>query len=335
VLINLLGNAVKFTERGSVTLRLHDHADGRWGFDVEDTGPGIPDDIRERIFEPFQQGAAGSGKGGTGLGLSIARRQVELMGGVLALDTTAAGGSLFHFVLHLPLADLSLAPGSMAIEIYRLAEGHQVHALVVDDVPENRAVLSSMLAMAGCQTMVAESGAQALQLARGRAPDIAFVDLRMPGDDGLEVARQLAAAFGPGTIRIVATSASVLDGERDRCLARGCDEFVAKPFLADQIYACVARLLDVTFEVRRASPAPATPFTGASIALPGALAARLHRAAELHSATGLRGCLDELEDLGPDGRHLAEHMRGFLTSYDMEAIQRIVGSLPMASAAGS
>jgi hypothetical protein len=91
----------------------------------------------------------------------------------------------------------------------------------------------------------------------------------------------------------------------------------------------------VTFDVRRVSAVPATPFIGASMALPAALAVRLQRAAELHSATGLRGCLDELADLGPDGRHLADHMRGFLTSYDMEAIQRIVGSLPTASAAGS
>src|SRR5688572_10547512 len=335
VLINLLGNAVKFTERGGVTLRLHDRADGRWGFEVEDTGPGIPDDIRQRVFEPFQQGSTGSASGGTGLGLSIASRQVELMGGVLALDITPAGGSLFHFTLHLPSADVSRAPGSMAVETYRLAEGHRVAALVVDDVPENRAVLSSMLEMAGCQTMVAENGAQAMQLARDLVPDIAFVDLRMPGDDGLEITRQLTAAFGAGAIRIVATSASVLDGERDRCLTGGCDEFVAKPFLADQIYACVARLLGVTFDVRRVSPAPAAPFSGAAFALPEALAARLHRAAELHSATGLRGCLDELGDLGPDGRHLADHMRGYLTSYDMEAIQRIVGTLPMASAAGS
>ena len=225
----------------------------------------------------------------------------------------------------------------MPIEVCRLAPGQQVRALVVDDVPENRQVLSALLGMMGCQTAVAENCREAVQTARGFRPDIAFVDLRLPGVDGIETTRQISSALSPERLRVVAMSASVLDGERDSSLAAGCDEFVAKPFRVDQIYACVAGLPDVEFEIRQtvAAPggAPATDLR--SIGLPHHLASSLRRSAELHSATGVRSCLGELEGLGPTGQHLADYLRGLLTRYDMEAIQRMVAQLSVASAAGS
>ena len=328
VLINLLGNAVKFTERGTVTLRLRRQGDGRWQFEVEDTGPGIAPDIGERVFEPFQQGRCGNQKGGTGLGLSIARRQVELMGAALALESTPGRGSLFHFTLDLPAASTPLEPAALPITTCRLAPGHHVRALVVDDVLANRTMLSRILAMAGCHAVVAENGRQAIETARAFRPDIVFMDMRLSDDmNGIEAARQIVSeATAP--MPVVAMSASVLDREPEHCLAAGCDEFVAKPFHIEQIYSCVASLLDVEFVQEPVSkPEPPAGMTArdlARIALPGPLAARISRAAELHSATALRGCLGELERLGGDAPYLADHLRGFLASYDMETIQGIV-----------
>jgi len=336
VLINLLGNAVKFTEQGGVTVRILDRGSGQWRFEVEDTGPGIRGETKGRLFEPFQQGNGSRGKGGTGLGLSIARRQVELMGGTLGLESNGDSGSLFSFTLQLPSASRPLTSEPLPTELCRLAPGQRVRALVVDDVLENRKVLATMLGMAGCETVVAESGEQALRLVPEFLPDIVFMDVRLPGEDGIEAARQLVKAVG-GRLRVVATSASVLDGEPQRCLAAGCDEFLAKPFRADQIYACVAVLLGVTFEIERATcgASSAAAVDPADVAIPEALAFRLSRAAELHSATAVRACLGELDGLGPNGHHLAEHLRGFLASYDMETIRQIVGRLPEGSAAGS
>jgi CheY-like chemotaxis protein len=330
VLINLVGNAVKFTETGAVRLRLLEQGDSLWRFEVNDTGAGIPPAIGDLVFEPFQQGANGSEKGGTGLGLAIARRQVELMGGILALQSGGDGGSLFHFTLKLPSAATSSAPDSRPMEVCRLASGQQVRALVVDDVAENRQVLSALLGMMGCETAVAENGAQAIPIAREWRPDIVFMDLRLSGVDGLETTRQMASELSPQRIRVVAMSASVLDGERERSLAAGCDEFVAKPFRVDQIYACVAGLLGITFERQSVAGAPAAD--PGSVSVPEPLAAVLRRAAELHSATGVRGCLPDLEGLGPGGHRLAEHLRGLLSGYDMEAIQQTVGQLSVASA---
>jgi signal transduction histidine kinase/CheY-like chemotaxis protein len=335
VLINLLGNAVKYTETGIVTLRVLDIGEFQWRFEVEDTGPGIPRAIRDCIFEPFQQGH-GNETSGTGLGLAIARRQVELMGGTLMLASGPPSGSLFHFTLPLPPAAVPLVPESMSFDLCRLAPSQRVRALVVDDVIENRRVLSTMLEMAGCETLVAENCRQAVECAREFEPDIIFVDLRLPGTDGLATAQRLRAEIGHA--RIVAMSASVLDRERERCLAAGCDEFVAKPFRSDQIYARVTDLLGVRFDVVRQPRMPAPdiePGDRGPVVLPGDLAVRLSHAAELQSATSLRGCLNELDELGPNGRHLADHLRPFLARYDMESIQRIVGDLPVTSAARS
>ena len=337
VLINLLGNAAKFSDKGIVTLRLIEQDGGQWRFEVQDSGPGIPHELKALIFEPFQQGSTSGGKGGTGLGLSIARRQVELMGGTLTLEASNTSGSLFVFALHLPPASVRVAPDSLSMKMCRLAAGQHVRALVVDDVLENRKVLSTMLGMAGCKTAVAANGQQAIESFRDCAPDIVFMDLRMPGEDGLETARRLKRERGGAPVRVVAMSASVLDRERERSLAGGCDAFVAKPFRADQIFECVTGLLNVRFEVpsARRAPGASSVLRRGDMTVPKDLASRLSRAAEVHSATALRGCLSELEGLGPDGHHLAEHLRGVLADYDMEAIQRIVGSLPVASAAGA
>ena len=288
MLINLLGNAVKFTERGGVTLRLIDQANGRWRLDVEDTGPGIPHDMRERVFEPFQQGSCGSRKGGTGLGLSIARRQVELMGGSLVLESIPGRGSIFHVTLDLPAGSPPFEPDSLRIEMCRLAPGTDVRALVVDDVLENRKVLSTMLRMAGCDTAMAEDGRRAVEAVREFRPDIVFMDMRLPDVDGLEATRQIAKEFGPLRIPVVATSASVLERERERCLAAGCDEFVAKPFRAEQIYACVTGLLDVEFIAQRtAKQSAALSATDlARITLPPHLTARMSRATERAQRNG-------------------------------------------------
>ncbi len=335
VLINLLGNAVKFTLHGSVTLRLLDQGSGRWRFEVEDTGPGIPPELSDRVFEPFHQGRASSGIGGTGLGLSIAQRQVELMGGRLRMAPAQAAGALFHLSLDLPAASLLHEPESPQFEMSRLAPGCAVRALVVDDVLENRTVLSTLLRMAGCDVAVAHDGLEAIQAVAVLAPDIVFMDLRLPGLDGLDTARRLIREGGAKRARVVATSASVLGRERERSLAAGCDEFLAKPFRAGQIYDCIARLLDVAF-VRR-HPAAQSSFVSATdlerITVPEALALRMNEAAERHSATALRGCLDELDDGGGDGRLLADHLRGHLASYDMDIIHQLLAHVRVEPAA--
>ena len=330
VMINLLGNAVKFTSRGRVVLRIFKQEKERWRFEVEDTGPGIPEAAMQRIFEPFQQetGALGSG---TGLGLAISRRQVEILGGEIGLRSVEGKGSCFYVDLALPPAAAHAQPRVKKTEVLRLAPGCLVRALVVDDIPENREVLACMLTLIGCEVVLAENGRQAVEVVRVSRPQIVFMDMRMPEFDGIEATRRIIAEFGVEEVKIVATSASALSHERAECLKAGCDDFVAKPFRAERIYGCLKHLLGTEFLYK---DEPSEAESGESVdllqlTLPEELAARLAMAAELHSATVLKGCLVEMEQLGVAGQRLAQHLRTFLASYDMKTIQRVVAQIPV------
>ncbi len=333
VLINLLANAVKFTLRGRVALRvLQGEADG-WRFEVEDTGMGIPPGVQAQIFEPFQQGPGARGRGGTGLGLAIARRQVEIMGGKLEVRSEPGAGSCFAVsVLLTPALAAARNQGTSALrEVSGLAEGCRVRALVVDDIVENREVLSTMLTQIGCEVILAENGRQALEAVRVSRPQIIFMDMRMPELDGVEATRRIVEEFGATGIKVIATSASALSHEREQYLKAGCDDFVAKPFRAERIHACLLHLpaVEFTYKERAAADDSADTIDLRQISLPEDLAARLAMAAELHSATVLKSCLAEVEKLGPAGERLAQHLRGFLASYDMKSIQRLVAQIPV------
>jgi signal transduction histidine kinase/CheY-like chemotaxis protein len=330
VLINLLGNAVKFTPHGLVTLRV-EQADERWSFTVEDTGVGIGTELMSKIFDPFQQGADSSETGGTGLGLAIARRQMELMGGEISVRSEIGKGSSFTASVGLPASDREPAR-STAGKIRHLAEGTRLRVLVVDDIAENRGVLSAMLSQIGCEVVLAGNGRQALEVTQVSRPQIVFMDIRLPGLDGVEATRKMISEFSPSGLKIIATSASALAQDREACLKAGCDDFVAKPFRAERIYECLRHVPGVSFQHDAPLPDIATDssFDLGQITLPQELATRLTVAAELHSATVLKNCLLDVERLGPAGERLSHHLRGFLASYDMKSIQHLIAQLPVA-----
>jgi signal transduction histidine kinase/ActR/RegA family two-component response regulator len=334
VLINLLGNAVKFTTSGCVTLRIAKDQKRRWRFEVEDTGPGIPAALQRLIFEPFQQGPEAKGKGGTGLGLTIAQRQVKVMGGNLRVRSSPGQGAVFSFAIDLPLANARrVMPRDELSAVERLAAGIEVHALIVDDIAENRDVLSLMLTLIGCQVNSAKNGEEALDLIRIAPPDIVFLDMRLPGMSGLDTAVRIVREW-ENKIKLVAMSASALEHERDRYLKAGCDDFVAKPFRAERIYRCLRNLLDVRYVLKEKPSEQSGPELSidlGQLALDEDLALRLTTAAELHSATVVKSCLLEVEQLGPPGVRLAQHLRQFLASYDMKTIQRVVAQIPVRS----
>ena len=329
VLINLVGNAVKFTNAGQVTLRIDRQFGGLWRFEVLDTGLGILPEEQSEVFQPFHQGSSARHQGGTGLGLAIAQRQVELLGGTLQLFSERGLGTRFFFTI--PLAE-TLAPAEKPpARVVRLAQARAVRALVVDDNRENREVLGGLLAAVDCEVFYAVDGPDALAQAKALRPQIVFIDLLLPGWSGAETAQRIRHDLGVESPPLVGHTASVITLHIEEARAAGCADFISKPFEEDQIFQCLERLLGVSFERAEADLEAARldpPLTWVSV--PEDLCARLMVAAELHSTTALKGCLQELRQLGPEPERLAGQIRELMRSYDMDGIQRLLTSVTSA-----
>ncbi|TDR50138.1 TMAO reductase system sensor TorS [Halomonas ventosae] len=245
VLLNLLSNAIKFTEQGEVLLRVRDEGEGQVLFEVLDTGGGIAPRRQEQLFEPFQQGDPSTARrfGGTGLGLAISKRLVEAQGGRIGLESEEGQGSRFWFVLPLSAADSDAeAQASVAaVPEQRVADAR---LLVVEDNPVNQQVARAMLERLGCRVSVADSADAALRLAGRERFDLIFMDVQLPGMDGLEATRRLRARGGwSAEVPVVAMTAGGPGGDQARCLAAGMNGYLTKPLFQDALMATLQRHL--------------------------------------------------------------------------------------------
>jgi signal transduction histidine kinase/ActR/RegA family two-component response regulator len=268
VLMNLLGNAIKFTERGRVDLRVT-RGEGRGArgedgsrvapgrsplitFSVADTGIGVPTAARGRLFQAFAQadGSTTRRHGGTGLGLAISRQLVDLMGGEIGLVSEPGHGSTFWFTV--PLAVSSAPAIRSSSSPARTAPGPSSdggsrptsRVLVAEDNPVNQRVAVRMLERLGVQADVAGDGVAALHCLSQREYDLVLMDCQMPELDGFEATSRIRAGEGPGQrTPIIAMTASAMRGDRERCLAAGMDDYVAKPVRIDDLRAVLARWL--------------------------------------------------------------------------------------------
>lgn len=250
VLNNLLGNALKFTEKGGITLRIRTEGGRVNGmlplvFEVEDTGSGIPEEARSRIFQSFSQAGDPITRkfGGTGLGLSICKQLVELMGGRIGFRGRVGQGTIFNFTLRLAVDD-SKEETILTVD-GKKAKGMFLgrHVLVVDDAPINRIVLDGLLAYYGIQADSASNGEEALQACFRKTYDLVLMDIHMPEMDGLECSRRLRGAHGPRVNSIVAVTADAMADARERCLDAGMDDVLIKPILEEELLRVLSRWL--------------------------------------------------------------------------------------------
>ncbi|HEU4816445.1 ATP-binding protein [Janthinobacterium sp.] len=263
VLLNLLSNALKFIEQGSVTLSLDCQAgdDGQvaLAFAVRDTGSGIAEEDLERIFEPFVQADSAVAQAGTGLGLTISREFVRLMGGELRVESTLGAGSRFSFALHAPLlrqpAIAALAPGRVA-RLPPSQRGRMV--LLVDDDDNCRKLLAGLLAPLGFQLHEAAGGVQAQAMLAAQRYDMVLSDWRMPDMDGLALTRWLRAQPALVQPRLVIMTASAFEEEKQEALAAGADGFLRKPIEQEHLFAMLEQQLGLRFQ-RTAAPPPRVP----------------------------------------------------------------------------
>jgi PAS domain S-box-containing protein len=249
ILVNLLGNAVKFTDQGKVDLKFERKEGNKYTFKVRDSGRGISFEDKTKIFEPFKQTEEGFHSGGSGLGLAISKELTELMGGELFMESEVGEGSCFSISLELPPARKTVpSRPKRNRRVIRLSEGSCVKALVVDDVEVNRELLSEVLQAVGVETMEAENGKEALECLDAFEPHIIFMDMRMPVMSGEEAVEEIIKQYGSGHFKIVAITASVFDHQREKFIRLGCDDYIAKPFRIFHIHDCIQKLLGVKFE---------------------------------------------------------------------------------------
>jgi CheY-like chemotaxis protein len=266
VLSNLLGNAVKFTQEGGVTLRVSTKDEGRRTkekssssfrrpqevlvFEVEDTGPGISPEDLAAVFDPFVQ-ATGEGRSqeGTGLGLSISRQYVRLMGGDLTACSELERGCLFKFEVQVGLADAAEVGAAWPTRrVLGLQPNQPVYRLLVaEDDETNRRLLVRLLKPLGFEVQEVINGQEAIEVWQSWEPHLIWMDMRMPVVDGYEATRRIKATTRGQTTVIVALTASAFEEDRERVLSQGCDDFVRKPFREDEIYDVLAKCLGLRF----------------------------------------------------------------------------------------
>jgi two-component system, sensor histidine kinase len=251
VVLNLVGNAIKFTHAGGVTVEVSRAGDylGWVRIAVIDSGIGIPQNRLSDIFEKFVQNDSSTTRrfGGTGLGLAIAKQLVELMGGHIGVDSYEGKGSTFWFTLPVPSAeqlaiiaiDTSAAPaqpnGGTPVSL------NGMHALLVDDDVTNQKVAKYFLLKDGCRVDVAANGQFAVELAARRRYDVILMDCQMPVLDGCGATRQIRSLPNYGSVPIIAMTANAMSGDRDNCLSAGMNDYLTKPVVPEDIRAALGR----------------------------------------------------------------------------------------------
>ncbi len=253
ILTNLLGNAVKFTERGFIRVRIGESERmGHVTCVVQDTGIGIPEDRLQNVFEKFTQADASVTRrfGGTGLGLAITRHLVDLMEGTLEVESTEGRGSQFRVTLPLEHIDADLIPPTPTkSEVSRQVWRFDARVLLVEDNPVNQKVAQTVLERLGCQVDIAENGEIALTKAADDDYDIIFMDVTMPVMDGFEATRSLRADSGRNhDTPIVAMTALAMRGDRDRCIEAGMNDYLQKPVTRRSVATMMALYLPLANE---------------------------------------------------------------------------------------
>jgi PAS domain S-box-containing protein len=315
ILVNLLGNAVKFTETGRVALRvcveavegktLADKASLRLMAEVEDTGHGIPDTDRDRIFDPFQQAEIGVKSGGTGLGLAISRKFVEMMGGELTVTSQVGAGSCFRFEALLAQAGdiaeqekqalrcvIGLEPGAVPFRI-----------LVVDDIPDNRTLLRELLRPVGFEIAEAGNGVEALDVFDRWSPHAVLMDMRMPIMDGYEATRRIKATAAGGATPVIAITASAFEDDFEQVMATGMYAYLCKPFRTEDLLEMLGKCLGLHYVFADdTADAPghnkAAPLTAESItALPKDIVEAMQQAVEEGNMVRLTELVAQVEKI--------------------------------------
>jgi PAS domain S-box-containing protein len=330
VLLNLLGNAIKFTESGEVELLITRADEDRLRFEVRDTGIGIEPESLTEIFAAFAQTKDGAEAGGTGLGLAICDRLIRKMGGTLGVESVKGEGSRFMFTLPLvqgharadSSSDLQAAPALDA----KLAPGQAVTALVVDDSTANRRILASLLESAGVRVITAAGGLEAIELARTHRPEVVFMDLKMSDVDGLEATRRLARDAATAAIPVIAVTASAFGDVRQAARDAGCVDYLSKPVRAPLLFALLQTHLGVRF-VSEGDDRDARDARLIDVERRVGIASRLRSAVAVGDVSDIQELVQELMKGGMAESAVGERINALAMDFDFDGLRELADSL--------
>ncbi len=258
ILINLVANAIKFTDQGFVKILVEKGTKkDLLNFIIEDSGIGIPLDKRDKLFEPFSQIDDGSSRryGGTGLGLTICKKLLEILGGKIRVESRLGEGSIFSFNLRampVQIKSRQRTTQSTTQEALQLTRTLSLRILVVEDNPVNRRLIISLLNKNGFSPDYAENGLEAVELTLKNTYDLIFMDIQMPEMDGITATRKIIENNPVKRPKIVAVTANVLQEDRDRCFEAGMDDFMAKPINNNILLAILERYSKQVLEIKSA-----------------------------------------------------------------------------------
>jgi CHASE2 domain-containing sensor protein/nitrogen-specific signal transduction histidine kinase/DNA-binding NarL/FixJ family response regulator len=348
VLINLLGNAIKFTDQGRVTLRVTPTADAETGvrqstqpeaptqmirFQIEDTGVGMAPEQLDKIFQAFEQvGESGKKSEGTGLGLAISQRIAELMGSKIQVRSSIGEGSVFWMDVALPqVTDWPTEVVNSDRQIIGLTAASKPQILLVDDDQNHRQVLSELLQSIGFGLATANDGISGLQQAIATQPDAIVLDLDMPGMNGFGLIERLKADPQTQTIPIIVASARVFAEDREKTLAAGAAHFLPKPIQFEALLAALANLLEIQWLY--AEPAallkPTENATNEMIPPPIAIIDQLYHLSMMGDVESIEGTLRELVQENPQLANFANEIHNFATNFQTGKIRQFLKSFMM------
>jgi PAS domain S-box-containing protein len=324
ILVNLVSNAVKFTDEGKVTIRLgvKNNKQHHLIIEVEDTGPGISEENRQRLFRPFVQLPEGEMQVGTGLGLSIVWQFVKLMNGVVTVESELGKGSMFRVELPLKEAEeaevIRIGEESRG-ELIGLAPGQPVYRiLVADDQHDNQLLLAKLMINAGLEVKLANNGKQCVEQFKKWKPDLIWMDRRMPVMDGVEATRRIRSLPGGDKVKIIAVTASAFKEQQQELKKAGMDGYVSKPYHFNEIYESLERHLELKFVYReeervekevQAEQLSAENFSGIAPALREELRAALESLDPERITSVVNAIIAVDADLGKKLSHMIEGFR--------------------------
>ncbi|MBC8233099.1 response regulator [bacterium] len=339
VLINLLNNAIKFTEEGKIVLRVHCSVDTQKQsehpvqstihFSVEDTGPGIASDNLGTIFEPFIQIRTDQQSSeGTGLGLPISRQFVQMMGGELTVSSEFGKGSVFKFDVQISMVEAyDVEPEPPKQRVIAL-QPHQPHyrLLIVDDEQDSRQLLVKLLSPFGFEVREASNGQEAIELLEDWQPHLIWMDLRMPIMDGYEATKRIKATTKGKSTPIIAVTASSFEEEQDVVISAGCDDFLRKPYREEEIFDLMGKHLGLHYvyedDAQDESDKKTPTLTVSDLSsLPSDLLTNLQEAV---IKLDLEATNKIVEQIGESNKSLANALAGLVSDFRFDRLQALI-----------